>query len=558
MKCKIIEKYFFILFLICFSCSKSYSNTVPVVQQWTVFETAFESAYKYNNPFTDIEVNVVFSSGEQRWTIPAFWSGKNTWSVRFAPPKTGEYQFTVKCSDSRNTKLNSKKGSLKVVPYTGKNLLYIHGFPKTVEGNMHFEYADGTPFLWLGDTWWKNLCKRMTWEGFKKLAADRKTKGFSVIQIVCGPYPDEDPFQPSWANEGGMPYTKEDFSVVNPAYFEYADRRIQHLVNEGLTPAIVGAWGRADCDAMKNVGIEGLKRHWRYLVARYGAYPVMWIVGGEVPDVSKNGEGPWSELGWYVKNADAYHHPLSFHSYPGVARAGDADKKIISFDMIGAHHDEAIATTPETLHRLTHALRVEPPMPALVGETCYEGHMQQGFQYVQRHIFWMYMLSGASGHTYGAAGVWHASVEGDPGCAANGAEKRVYDWTTWEEGMNYPGSFQIGIGKKLLEKYEWWRFKPHAEWSDSICFASGIPGEVRFIYLPRRNIYDWSGPTIKNLDADVDWRGYYFDPATGRKFDIGIISSLKDTPGKKKVHPDFQKKLPSPQDWILVLEKIKK
>ena len=41
--------------------------------------------------------------------------------------------------------------------------------------------------------------------------------------------------------------------------------------------------------------------------------------------------------------------------------------------------------------------------------------MQTNFQDVQRHLFWSFMLSGAAGHTYGAAGIWQASVEGDPG-----------------------------------------------------------------------------------------------------------------------------------------------
>ena len=72
-------------------------------------------------------------------------------------------------------------------------------------------------------------------------------------------------------------------------------------------------------------------------------------------------------------------------------------------------------------------------MPAMVGECCYEGHMQTAFQDVQRYVFWATLLSGSAGHTYGAAGVWHANVEGDPGIA------NVYDFTTWKEGMNFPG-----------------------------------------------------------------------------------------------------------------------
>jgi len=30
--------------------------------------------------------------------------------------------------------------------------------------------------------------------------------------------------------------------------------------------------------------------------------------------------------------------------------------------------------------------------------------------------------------------------------------------------MNLPGSYQVGLGGKLLQQYPWWRFAPHPEW----------------------------------------------------------------------------------------------
>jgi hypothetical protein len=53
------------------------------------------------------------------------------------------------------------------------------------------------------------------------------------------------------------------------------------------------------------------------------------------------------------------------------------------------------------------------------------------------------------------------------------------------------------------------------------------------------------------------WIGkvFYWDPATGRKFDQGVIkasASDKSAPGVT-----FKKNLPSPQDWILIFEAIK-
>ncbi|MCX6927363.1 MAG: DUF4038 domain-containing protein, partial [Verrucomicrobia bacterium] len=481
-----------------------------VAQQWDVYETSFETTKQYANPFMEVEVATVFQLGDQRWVVPAFWAGGGRWTVRFAPPLPGKYQCRVECTDKTNPDLNGKERTLSVTAYAGTNPLLKHGFVTARAGKRYFEHADGTPFLWLADTWWKCLCQRMTWEGFQELTADRQTKGFSVVQIVCGPYPDEGFLEPRLANEGGMPYVTRDFTLVNPAYFDYADRRLKHLVNAGIVPAVVGAWGRSDCNSMEAIGVAGLKRHWRYLVARYGAYPVVWILAGEIDTSTKWGQGPWAEVAKYLRSIDPYHHPLTCHTSTG-RRGASGDEVVIDYDMVGGSHGGGEATTRKTLSVFTDAYAKTPPMPVLCGETGYEGHMQFHFQDVQRHVFWMYMLSGATGHTYGAAGVWHASIEGDPGITP------IYDWTTWKEGMNYPGSAQLGLGKKLLEQYPWWRFEPHPEWAEADSFAAGIPREVRFIYQPRRGVYNWKGTIVKSLEPDVLYRAFYFNPSNGKR-----------------------------------------
>ena len=519
-----------------------------------VAEISLVSEKIYQNPFMEMELDAIITQPDgAQLRVPAFWTGGNRWCFRYASATPGLHTWRSECSDASNPKLHGLAGKIEVTAYHGENVLYKHGPLRVAKGQQHFEHVDGTPFLWLADTWWKNLCKRMTWEAFQELTADRKAKGFSVIQIVCGPYPDENFFQPSWENEGGLPYLAKDLSVVNPKYFEYADRRLKHLVDSGLVPAIVGAWGRGDCNSMEAFGAASIKRHWRYLIARYGAYPVTWILAGEIADETKWGAGPWAEIAKYVREIDPYKHPLTCHTGQG-RRGAEGDVCVIDYDMVGGNHDERRAIAEETLALLTSACAKKPAMPVLVGETCYEGHMQQGFGDVQRHIFWMNMLSGAAGHTYGAAGIWHAGVEGDHGnWGAWGGQP--YDWTTWKEGMKYPGSTQLGIGKKLLEQYPWWRFEPHPEWASG-CFAAGIPGEVRFIYLPRRNIYNWDGPEVKNLEPEVDWHVYYFDPATGRSFDKGMIKATAKA-GDAAAPVSFRKNVPSPQDWVLVFERVK-
>lgn len=502
-----------------------------------VIEISLDSEKAYANPFIEVTLDAVITQpGGKQLRVPAFWAGGKRWCFRYASSAAGTHAYRTECSDTANPRLHGVEGKIGVASYDGENPLYQHGPIGIATDHRHFAYADGTPFFWLGDTWWKNLCKRLPWEGFQELVADRKTKGFTVVQIVCGVYPDEGLFEPRWENEGGKPYLTKDFSVVNPHYFEYADRRIKLLVDAGIVPAIVGSWARPDCDGLQGVGVAGMKRHWRNLIARYGAYPTVWILAGEWTPSQLS---QWTEVEKYARAIDPYRHPVTIH-------AGALD--FLDFTLVGGSHDATDATTEKILGGLTSTYALTPPKPVLCGETCYEGHMQQGFQVVQRHMFWMYMLNGAAGHTYGAAGVWHASVDGDPGIA------NVYDFTTWKEGMNYPGSTQLALGKKLLEKYPWWRFEPHPEWVEPGCYAAGIPGEVRFIYLPRRGVYNWSGPLVKGLQADVDWHACYFDPATGRQFDQGILKATAKA-GDKAATVEFRKDVPSPQDWVLVLER---
>lgn len=506
-------------------------------QQGVAFEYSFESPKAYGNPFTDVTFDGIFEQNGQSWVVPAFWLGGRRWAVRFAPPQLGDYSLTIRCSDPSNSIVSRPAVWWSAVAYQGRNPLLKHGMLHVSADKRHFEHSDGTPFLWLADTWWKCLARRLPWSSFRKLTADRKAKGFNAVQIVCGPYPDEAMMEPKWANEGGLPYFNIDFSRVNPAYFAFADRRIKHLIESGIVPVIVGGWGRPQAggrSTLQQVGLDGFKRHWRHLIARYGAYPVVWIVGGEARD----DYGPWSELSEYVQKTDPMHHPMCYHA-PADPRDAIRNNGMFDFDMVAIGH-EGLQTADATLQLLRKCRERTPKRPVLCGEACYEGHMQTNFADIQRYLFWSLMLSGAAGHTYGAAGIWQASVKGDPGIVP------IYDWTTWDEGMDYPGSTQLGKAKQLLETYPWAKFEVHSEWTDNGLFAAGIPNSVRFVYQPKRGIYNWSSSVVHGLEAGINYKATYIDPVTFRRFPIGETG----TKGGDYRPPA----VPSPQDWILVLE----
>ena len=69
---------------------------------------------------------------------------------------------------------------------------------------------------------------------------------------------------------------------------------------------------------------------------------------------------------------------------------------------------------------------------------------------------------------------------------------------------------------------------------------------MRIIYRPKKGIYHWSGFTVNNLIPGVPYATFFFDPATGRRFDQGIVT----TPSGSWNTPN----VPSPQDWVLVMQ----
>ncbi len=494
------------------------------------------------------------------WVVPGFWAGGEVWRVRFAPQRSGKHSVRTVCSDSTESGLHGFESEFVAVDYAGDNPLLRKGPLRVAADRRHFEHEDGSPFLWLGDTWWMGLSKRMDWpRGFQTLAMDRAEKGYNLIQIVAGPYPDMTAFDARAANEAGFAWTA-DFGEINPEYYNFADRRIAYLVESGLVPAIVACWGYH----LLEMGIDKVKRHWRNLIARYGAYPVVWILAGETgmpfylsetkeADTEKLREA-WTEVARYVREVDPFHRPLTAHPRQD-GRLEVVDDSVLDFDMLQTGHGDRVSL-PHTVAAVSRSRAAEPQMPTLVGEVCYEGIGESCRQEVQRMLFWTSMLSGAAGHTYGANGIWQVNTPEQPyGPSPHGL---AWGGPSWQDAAQLPGSRQIGLGKRLLERFEWWKMEPHPEWvkgrytdeSPMGAYAAGIPGKLRIVYWPSA----FAADTIQGIEPGVQYRAYLFSPINAEEIDLGEITPDDNGVWKMPLGAAGWHVMPIFQDWVLVME----
>lgn len=529
------------------------------VMQNTVFEWTLAAQKAYQDPFNDVTLDAVVSGPDgQTQTVPAFWAGEKYWKVRFASSVPGTFHLRSVCGEQADAGLHGCATELTIIPYQGDNPLYRHGPLRIAADGHHLSHADGTPFFWLADTWWMGLTKRLTWPvGFQTLALDRWEKGFNVVQIVAGLYPDMEPFDPRGANEAGFPWTP-DYASINPDYFRMADRRIRYLVETGLMPCIVGCWGYF----LPLLGIANMQKHWRYLVARYGAYPVVWCLAGEgqMPfylaehpaEDSKLQKRGWTELGAYLRQIDPFHRLVTIHD--GTQNV--EDPAVLDFDLLQTGHGDRLSL-PNTTEMITERSHRQPPMPVINGEVCYEGIGESCRQEVQRMMFWTCLLSGAAGHTYGANGIWQVNTREKPfGPSPHGL---AWGNTPWEDAYQLPGSAHVGLGKRVLERYPWWRFESHPEWVEPHwtkenyfgAYAAGIPRELRVIYFPG----SWFvAGKVAGVEPDVAYRATLINPATGEETALGLVTPDEQGIWVLPLPGTESRMMPIYQDWVLVLD----
>lgn len=377
-------------------------------------------------------LTVFLPSGKTIFALP-FQKSNGLWYVRFSSSEVGIIRL-------------SNEKTYRVVPYEGENKLFFHG-PIKVSGR-HLVHDDGAPFFYLADTWWYGMTNRASRSDLERLLKDRKKKGFTAVQCVVGVPPEIPFFSHEAENDGGHPLTKE--FEINPSYFDEVDKRIQMILEYGMTPCIFGGWGHH----IDIIGVSGAIRLWKEIVARYASYPVLFCLTGEADlfwRVSRWRDlfsslflrkhiAKWSRVGQWIKRHDPYGRILMVHPHRRVrAFVLFHRPSWLDIDSIQSGHSEDGRSF--MISALEEAQREGVPIINL--EPWYEGIRGNFGKEHQKEAIEISLCYGACGHAYGAHGVWQ--MANDDNFMGHWGE------SDWKTAYRFPGGALIG--KIICERY---------------------------------------------------------------------------------------------------------
>ena len=426
--------------------------------------------------------------------------------------------------------------------------LHSFGQLKVSADQRFLETKKGMPFFWLGDTAWE-LFHRLSREEADLYLSDRAKKGFTVIQaVVLAELSGLD--TPNYY--GNRPLFDNDPLKPNEAYFKHVDYIVNKASKLGLIIAMVPSWGDKwnkawgvgpEIFTPANAGPFG-----EYLGRRYKNKPLIWVMGGDRNIENAEDSEIIRAMAVGIKKGDDGAHLITFH--PTGARSSSEyfnEDKWMDFHMSQTGHSSD--SKNYKFNAKNRALT--PTRPYLDGEPRYEDHPNQ-FNPVKfgwmddfdaRQTAYSSMLSGACGHTYGNHNIWQFYAEGR--LPISGAR------THWKTALSHPGSTQVGLMRRVLEKRPWQRLVPdqtiivgdNAENVEYKVSSVSRDGDFMMVYIP----YGSATKVDTRKIAGKLLRAWWFNPRDGRTISLGTFENN----GIKEFRPGSTGR---GSDWLLVID----
>jgi len=441
------------------------------VHVWEKIEITLTAERDYPNPYTDVDVWVEWRGPGFRKRCYGFWDGGRTYRVRVTATATGEWAFRSG-SNRRDAGLAGQEGSFTATDWTDAEKQANpcrRGMIRPTANGHAFQYADGTPFFLVGDTWWATPTFRFPWHdddrprplgpkaGFKDYVRYRLAQEYNCIAMIAA--------FPNWANDGkpagmkmpdgtvlrsawrqaGTQSAKEmtdeagrrpfafpgkvpgyeeaipDLERINPAYFQGLDRKIDYLNAQGIVPFIEVA--RRDIgQAWKKYypWPESYSRYVQYVWGRCQANVCLLSpIHSDTPAQSIP-LGDWNAAANLVIEkygpppfgtlAGTNSNPSSLRNWGHVDTA-----RWLTFHQVGNRR------THDLYPYLTEIFQASPPVPGINGEPYYDGMedakggTEKAALYCRSAMYGSVLSGGLGGHIYGAGGweggLWSGEIE---------------------------------------------------------------------------------------------------------------------------------------------------
>jgi hypothetical protein len=510
-----------------------------------VWERAWESRETAANPWAEVTLQVRFTapSGITQ-TVRAFWDGDTTWRVRFSPTEVGIWSWATECSNPRDTGLHGQSGTFTCVPYDGTNPLYRHGPLLLAPTRRYFVHADGTPFLWLGDTAWNGVL-RATLPDWEYYLHTRAQQGFTAVQFVTTHWR----ALPADAH-GEQAYKASNPICINPAFFQRLDEKVAAINRYGLVAVPVLLWALREPSPGATLSAEDATLLARYLVARWGAHQVVWILAGG-GDYRGERAAHWQQIGRAVF-LERHDRLVTMH-LPGLHWLSEPLVGETWLDFIGyqSGHDDSdeylrwLVAGPPAQH-----WRQEPPRPIINLEPCYESHQAYHSKQiitgrtVRRALYWSMLVAPTTGVTYGQHGVWHWSAQRETPIG----HPYLNEVTPWREALHLEGAQAMTHLRAFFAALPWWRLRPAPELVPEqpgqadprrfVAAACTEEGDVAVLYVPEGLELTLDTTALRH-PALARW----FNPRQGTWHPAGPIA-----------HPTARLATPTGEDWALAVQ----
>lgn len=529
-------------------CARS---RLTVVSKWERFEQAFASSRVYTNPPQQAELRVTFTapSGE-RHVVFGFWDGEQTWRVRFSPNQVGQWSYLTTCSDTTNTGLHGRSGAFVCTAARLTTRFDRHGPVRVSRDRRHLMHEDGTPFFWLGDTAW-NGALLSTPEEWAFYIRERVRQKFTAVQFVTTQWraaPDGD-------REGRLAFTGHQQIWIDPAFFRRMDEKIDALNRDGLLAAPVLLWAiGGGTNPIVNPG-HSLPEDQaillaRYMVARWQANDVVWILAGDGDYRGPRAE-KWKRIGRAVFG-DIAHAPTMLH--PGGMHWNLPDfQQEPWLDVIGyqsGHGDDEVALRWIWSGPPATDWPKAPPRPFLNLEPPYENHLAyhsrepHSPEAVRRAIYWSLLNAPTAGVSYGGHGVWGW----DDGTRPPPDHPNTGVPLPWQQALTLPAAEQMAHLFAFFNAIDFWRLRPAPDALATqpgqrdprryVAAARSESGDVLVVYSPQERTIELKLPSLPPKFVS-SWH----NPRTGEK--AAVVAVVNDqvisfaTPGEG--------------DWLLLL-----